>query len=55
MRHTNGQLNDRDKWQPFKIVFINSRSQGVRAKRLAEGCRLVDIQIAKIFGIDLKK
>ena len=49
-----GQLNDRSKWKPFKVVCINSQSQGVRMKRLREECRKLDVKIAKIFGIKLR-
>ena len=38
-----GQLNDRSKWKPFKVVCINSQSQGVRMKRLREECCLVEV------------
>lgn len=48
-----GQLNDRKKWKPFKVVCINSQSQGMRMKRLRVACRELDIKIASIAGIKL--
>ncbi len=50
----NGQLNDRDKWQPFSVVCINSTSNGLRAKKLAAACHDLDRKLAEIFNIKLK-
>lgn len=50
---TGGNLDDRQKWQPLKVVCIQSNSQGARHKRLIAACRELDFLIAKIFGIKL--
>ncbi|APD92230.1 hypothetical protein BM525_20345 (plasmid) [Alteromonas mediterranea] len=51
---SDGQLNDRNKWQPFTVVCINSNSNGLRAKKLAAACGDLDRKLAEIFKIKFK-
>jgi hypothetical protein len=42
------------KWQPLKVVCINSDSKGSRLKKLAVACYELDLKLAKIFKIEIE-
>jgi hypothetical protein len=47
-------ISKEQKWQPLKVVCINSDSKGLRLKRLTMACYELDLKLAKIFKIEIE-